>query len=287
MPMLLIKGHYEIVGTQPDGDTIHFQPDDPDEWDLIRGPRRVKRNAAGRGKLRMEAIDALETHYSQTGPEVHQPPPYANAAREELLDWVGFTDVVWGEDRKVASTEPASVPGFILTRGVDPSRRCIAFAGRGAAPAASGTQVLVDIPMLQTTLNHHLIATGLVYPLYYRNLFPDLRNEVTAAVQQAQAAPAKGVWTVDKTLAGARVTGISSITDSVVLFPKLFRRLVDYLNLGSPDLAGFPAYLDQEADRFVILSTGHFTTGLDEVVQVSGTTVKMTRPPTDLVFEED
>ncbi|MGW6982434.1 nuclease [Streptomyces sp. NPDC054932] len=293
MPMLLIKGQYEIVETQPDGDTIHFQPDKPDEWDLIGGPRRVKRNGAGRGKLRLEAIDSLETHYSRTGPVVAQPPPYAEAAREALLDWVGFTDVVWGADGKVASTVPASVPGFILTRGVDPSHRCIAFAGKGTPPAASGTQVFMDIPMLQTTLNHHLISEGLAYPLYYETLFHDLRNAVTAAVQQARSAPAKGVWKVDKTLTGATVTGLSSVIDTgtpaegAVVLPKLFRQLADYFNLGATDLAGFRAFLDQEADRYLILSTGQFTTGLDEVVAVDGTTLKMTRPPEDLVFQDE
>ena len=51
-------------------------------------------------------------------------------------------------------------------------------------------------------------------------------------------------------------------------------------------MAGFPAFLGQAADKFFILSTGHSTTGLDEVVQVSGNNVKMTRPIKDLVFDE-
>ncbi|MGZ9932514.1 nuclease [Streptomyces sp. NC-S4] len=288
MPMLLIKGSYEILGTDPDGDTIHFRPDNPDEWDLIGGPRKVKRNAAGRGKLRLEAIDALETHYSRTGPTVHQPLALANAARDAVLEWVGFTSVTRGSDGLVTASTPASVPGFVLTRGVDISRRCIAFAGRGEPPAASGTQVLVDVAMLELTLNHHLIKEGLVYPMYYNTLFHDLRNAITTATQKARTAtPPKGVWAEDSTVSGATVTGMSSITEHEVILPKLFRRLVDYLYLGDNDLSGFPAYLDQQADKFLILPTGQFTTGLDEVVQVSGTTVKMTRNPEDLVFDED
>jgi hypothetical protein len=35
-------------------------------------------------------------------------------------------------------------------------------------------------------------------------------------------------------------------------------------------MAGFPAFLDQAADKFFILSTGHSTTGLDAVVEVDG-----------------
>ncbi|WP_330300286.1 hypothetical protein [Streptomyces sp. NBC_00503] len=205
---------------------------------------------------------------------------------------MGFTDVQWGADGRVASTVPASVPGFVLTRGADPDNRCIAFACLGAHPAASGTHVNVDAALLQSTLNYHQISSGFTYPLYYQTLFHDLRDALTAAVLQAKAAPAKGVWAVDQTLNGATVTAMSSITDTgptaggAVLYPKLFRRLVEYLNLGSANLAGFPAFLSQKADKFMVLSTGQFTTGLDAVVDVAGTTVRMTRPPEDLVFQE-
>ncbi|MGW7440175.1 thermonuclease family protein [Streptomyces sp. NPDC054849] len=292
MAMLLIKGSYEIVETQPDGDTIAFRPDKTEEWDYVCGPYRVKRNGAGRGRLRLEGIDALETHFGRTGSEVAQPAPLPATAREELLRWVGFTSVAWGADGKVASTTPASVPGFIFTRGADPSNRCIAFAGRGSHPAASGTHVFVDSALLQSTLNYHLIDEGLVYPLYYRSLFHGLRNDLTVAAHRAKAA-GKGVWAADKTLSGATVTGLDSITDAgpvaedMVLWPKLFRRLVEYFSLGDTDLAGFRGYLDQEADNFLVVPTGQLTTGLDEVVEVSGTTVKMTRPPEDLVFMQN
>lgn len=112
-----------------------------------RQPRVTESNAVGArasgGRPARPLAFVTETHYSATGPEVGQPTPFAEAAREELLDWVGFTEVVWG------------------------------------------------------------------------------------------------------------------------------------------------AYLDQEADRFLILPTGQFTTCLDGVVGVSGTTVKMTRLPEDLVFQEE
>ena len=49
-------------------------------------------------------------------------------------------------------------------------------------------------------------------------------------------------------------------------------------------MAGFPAFLDQAVDKFFVLSTGHSTTGLDAVVEVSGNHAKMTRPIEDLVL---
>jgi hypothetical protein len=95
-----------------------------------------------------------------------------------------------------------------------------------------------------------------------------------------------GVWPEDKTTAGFDVTGLDALEDDVVIVPKLFRRLVDYLHLGDASMAGFPAFLDQDADRFFILSTGHSTTGLDAIVEVSGANVRMTVPIEDLVFDE-
>ncbi|MFI0990422.1 thermonuclease family protein [Streptomyces exfoliatus] len=289
MPMLLIKGSYHILNARPDGDTVHFTPDDMTEWNLVEGPHKVEHNASGRARLRLEAIDALETHYSRTGPEVHQPLKFGHAAQDELLRWLGFTSVTRDANEKVTAATPTSVPGWILTRGAAKDHRCIALAGRGTPPGTSGTQIFVDVPMLKTTVNHHLLATGLAYPTYYRSLFPDLRNELTAAVHQAQAAtPAKGLWSDDDTLNGATVTGMSSLTDDTgaVILPKLFRRLVDYLNLGSADLSGFPTFLDHAQDRFWILSTGQHTTGLDAVVEVSNSKVRMTHPSEDLVFED-
>jgi endonuclease YncB( thermonuclease family) len=62
----------------------------------------------------------------------------------------------------------------------------------------------------KTTANHHLISSGLVYPTYYRALFPDLRNELTNATAQARAA-GRGVWPEDRTTSGADVDGLGSL----------------------------------------------------------------------------
>ena len=283
MAMFLIAGSFRIKGAQPDGDSIRFTPNDPAHWDLITGPNKVKRNASGAAQLRMDAIDTLETHYGS--PRTHQPPELAHAAAAELLDWLGFTNVVRGQDETVTSSTPDTVVGFILTRSADLYGRCISFVGRGQAPDDSGTPVFVDVPILQTTANHHMISTGLAYPTYYRALFPDLRKELTAATEQARDSRL-GVWASDRTTAGANVTGLNALEDDIVIVPKLFRRLVDYLRLGDDSMAGFPAFLDQAADKFFILSTGHSMTGLDSIVEVNGNNMKMTHPIEEIVFDE-
>ncbi|CUM35795.1 thermonuclease family protein [Streptomyces gardneri] len=290
MPMLLIKGSYHLVNSRADGDTIPFMPDKKEEWDLVPGPHKVEHNTSGKAKLRLDAIDTLETHYSRNGnPEVHQPWLHARAARDALTDWLGFTTVDRLPDETVTAATPLTRPGWILTRGAGRDKRCIALAGKGTPPGISGTQIHVDEALLRTTFNHHILKEGLAYPTYYTNLFPDLRDELTAAVRQAQA-DNKGLWKDDDTLDGATVTDIDSLQDHAVILPKLFRRLADYLYLGDPDnadLTGFPAFLDQAADEFWIISTGHPTTGLDAIVEVIDSKVRMTHPSEDLVFVEN
>jgi hypothetical protein len=96
--------------------------------------------------------------------------------------------------------------------------------------------------VLRTTANHHLITQGLAYPTYYRALFPDLRNEFTAVAKQARDG-GLGVWASDATTSGADVTGLAALQNDIVIVPKLFRRLVDYLHLGDDSMARFPAFL--------------------------------------------
>ncbi|SED98542.1 thermonuclease family protein [Streptomyces sp. TLI_105] len=285
MPMLLIKGFYDIRGSQPDGDTVHFTAADPAEWSLVGGGggRAVEHSAVGRAKLRLDAVDALETHYGPS--RDHQPLQFAHAARDELLKSLGFTDVQRQPDETVTATTPETVPGFVLTRGTDVHGRCVALAGAGTPPGTSGLEIDVDVAVLRTTVNHHLLVEGLAYPTFYRSLFTSLRAEMAAVAVQAREAR-RGLWASDVTTAGAKITGLASLTDDVVILPKLFRRTVDYLRLAMP-LSCYPAFLAGVQDRYSVLSTGERRAGLHHIVEVTnGHTVRMTHQPEDLVFED-
>ncbi|MGW7517645.1 thermonuclease family protein [Streptomyces sp. NPDC054796] len=285
MPMLVIKGEYRVVGASPDGDSVRFYPDNPDQWRKV--PGRIRHNRSGGAQLRLDAIDALETHYRpEHGRELHQPREFGDKGAASLLGWLGFEDVERDERGIVTSARPEHSPGYVLTRGADKYGRCVALAGRGDAPGRSGDDIVVDADLLKETVNHHQIAEGLAYPTYYRKLFVDLREALTAASDAAREA-GKGLWPGDDTQRGAKIQGVDSLTEDAVLLPKLFRRLADYfaLNDGDVSLAGFKDYLEQREDRLFIISNGQ-STGFGTVVDVTDSTVRMNRPPTDLVFEE-
>jgi endonuclease YncB( thermonuclease family) len=287
MAMLVIEGTYRITGARPDGNSVRFYPANPADWDRVDGTYRVRRNNTGGAQLRLDGIDTLETHFPTTGGETHQPRRFGRAAAGELLDWLGFTSVTRNDRETVTDSEPEEVPGYIFTRTADIHGRCVAFAGKGAPPAKSGRRIHVDVAMVQRTVNFHQLTRGLAYPAFYRKLYPDLRDALTEVAVAARCEQV-GLWPKDFTQSGATVDRARALTDSLVILPKLFRRLVRYLVLGDGDLSlrGFRDYLDQRGDRLFVLTTGHWT-GLDSVVQVTDDdTVKLTVLPEEVVFEE-
>jgi hypothetical protein len=289
MPMLLIEGNYRVLNSQPDGDSIRFYPLNPDHWQLLPGNHRVEPNQAGGAQARFDGIDSLETHYPTSGGgfgTVNQPLQHGHAAASEALDWLGFTNVVRRADETVTASTPEFVPGYLITRTADRNGRCVAFLFRGAAPVASGSEIFLDVPLLEQSLNFHLLQLGLAYPTYYTKLFPDLRDAMTVAAQTARQ-NSLALWAEDVTTSGFTFLGPETIFEDVVILPKLFRRLMDYLALndGSSSLAGFKGYLEARDDRLIILSTGHVT-GFDFVVDVNGQQLLLNRPPEDLVFME-
>ena len=222
MPMLCLAGTYRIVATEPDGDSIRFYPDDPAQWERVPGPHAVQTNASGGAQIRLDGIDALETHYSPRGAgPLHQPLALAHDAAAELLRWLGFRGVQRDGEEVTAAT-PDRLPGFLLTRGADLYGRCVALAGRGDPPSRGGTQINVNLTLLRRTANHRLMATGLAYPTFYLKLYPDLRRELAKQAQQAR--PKTGVWALDRTQKGVEVESLATLTGDAVILPKLFRR---------------------------------------------------------------
>lgn len=77
----IVTGTFHVKGFQPDGDSIRFQTNDPANWDFFEWETE-KDKKEKRKQLRVESIDALETHYEG----YHQPCPFALAALESLLE---------------------------------------------------------------------------------------------------------------------------------------------------------------------------------------------------------
>ncbi len=293
MPMLLIKGSFKVSEkARPDGDTVPFIPDNVADWKLVPGCKPILPAVDGHANVRLEGIDALETHFEGNyGQEQHQPVDLAHQAADELLKWLGFTSVVRKADGTVTLT-PAGVPGFILTRGADIHGRCVALVGRGTPPGCTGYEINVDDDLLKKTANYYLLSVGLVYPTFYTGFPVSLRNVLATAAKQArESTPPLGVWAKDVTQSGVKIAGMASLTadDGAVILPKLFRRLKEYLDLNPTDssLACLPSYLGGGADRFHMPPTSKEIVGLQHAVEITnGSTVRMTHRPEEIIFVE-
>ena len=246
----------------------------------------VKRNATSAARLRLDGIDSLETHYTPaTAPEPTSPspwpaPPPTSCCPASASPTSGATPT-----RRSPPATPIRLPGS--SSPAAPTSTAAASPSSAADPHPAPRTRLVRHPGLRrrgcccappstTTSSAPDWPTPPITATCSRCCATSSPPTVTAA-QTAQ----RGVWAGDATTTGAAVTTATSLTDDVVILPKLFRRLADYLQLGAGDLSlvGLPAFLAQARDRFFILSTGHSTTGLDAIVEVTADTVLLTRFP--------
>ncbi|UPG73923.1 thermonuclease family protein [Roseomonas gilardii subsp. gilardii] len=286
MPFWSIPGRFHVTGYSPDGDSIRFAPDDPAQLGRLGG-FRPRINARGHVQLRIEAIDALETHYSPPsgGGVYHQPRRWAERAQELLLDFAGITGVVWDEGRNTVVSARDSTPGHILARSVEKNGRPVAFVHAGSSPFAVGEPVFLDTAYLAKSYNIIALRQGLAYPTFYTGLFRDLRDSLTAAVAQARTA-GLGLWPEDRTNAGFDADSLAVITDGACLLPKLFRRLVEYMSSYGTAL-GFREKMQQSREPVLDLTQQNFTHLDSFIEQAEGSTrIRLTRRPEELVFDE-
>jgi endonuclease YncB( thermonuclease family) len=289
MVMMLVKGSYRILGASPDGNSVRFYPDDPQVW--ASAGIAVRANAGGGVQLRLDAIDALETHYTPPHARVpwRQPTQLGQGAASRLLDLIGFSDVVRDDKGLVFSATPDQTRGYILTRFADKYGRAVATAFPGGRPgrAADGSGVFLDVEEMHKSVNYQLLAEGWVYPTFYSKLYVDLRADLAATTVRARDAK-KGLWDQDTTLAGFRLRSRTQLTNELVIMPKLFRRLAEYLTLdetGKVSLTGFPAFLAAHDDRLFTVATGQ-ATAFDTLIERKGQTLTLTLPPEQIVFQE-
>jgi hypothetical protein len=298
MSYTLLRGSFVIrypdlprQGPEPDGDTVKFRPDTPALVEAL--PRRsgTPPDINARGiSVRLEAIDALETHFGET----HQELAGANAARDELLRQLGFTNVVFFDDlpNKVLSADQDAVRGHVLSNGIDGNGRLIAFVYPGEHPGPDGMTVFVDEALVDQSLNAQLLAAGQAYPAFYATLPADLRTHLTKVSEAARAAqPPIGIWprsTADPN--GPATIANLDAAEQQVIWPKLFRRIVPYLAAGFPNFDGFDGWLradpvNRDDELFLIdkLERGN----MHDVVKGVGAQIQLTVWPEDFIISPD
>jgi hypothetical protein len=233
----------------------------------------------------------LEIHFQPSvkgGKRSHQPFALAAEARDFLTGRLGLNPVPYSPPNNTRVKPPVphdGTRGYILSRSLEIHGRPVAFVFAGNTFAPDGLPLQLSVPVLKKSLNYQLVANGEAYPLYYDTLFAELRNALTVAAMQARKAKGKtGFWAQDKTQVGLKVTTQLELENNGVIFPKLFRRLTDFL--ATPNNGGiskFSAWLKAKEEQVLDLDTNNFT-HFDNLVLVQNGKVKLTRLPERIVF---
>ncbi|WKN46303.1 lamin tail domain-containing protein [Tunicatimonas pelagia] len=297
MPYRLIKGEFHVhypdlplSGPEPDGDTIKFLPDNPSLVDALSASgRSATFNRRGMINLRFEGIDALETHFGDS----HQNLNWAEAARDELLARIGFTNIAFAErnPNKIASIDNHPQRGYVLANNLDTFGRIIAFVYVGDAEQVDGAQLFIEEAHVTRSLNYQLLEAGLAYPAFYTSLPTDLRK-ILAQLVRGKRPEGVGLWpeaTANTQQTASFTEGLAEI-EELVIWPKLFRRLVSYVGSGFTTLAQFDAWLREDPvnrDDRVLLPNGELGNMHDVIDVISPLQLRMNYEPEDLVIVPD
>jgi endonuclease YncB( thermonuclease family) len=259
LPFTLIKGQFVPTVGVPDGDSVRFRANDPIFWLKLEG-RRININFENRTvQTRFEGIDAIEKRAIE---------PLSTEAKNSMLSLINY-------DRNT-NPEPE---GYILARMTDTHGRPLCFAFSGIIDTNDGSDVFLDQPMLRNSVNYKQMEAGFAYPLYYNTLFRDLREVFNESLKSAKSS-SKGYWPTDATMTGVTVSDRSSLSTIKPIWPKLWRRLEEYLPTHG-NLDDFIMWLEEKGERVDILPIME-QRGLEDVVKVEDNHVSLTEVPENL-----
>lgn len=225
MSFILIKGTFHVVGYSPDGDSIRFQANNLENWSKLSGiPPELNEN--NHAQIRLIGIDSLETHFRQC----QQSFQWALSAANFLLESLEIEEVKWSEEKNIVISAKDKIEGFILVKKTDQHGRPLGFVFKGEIDYPDGEEFFLPLDLFFQSVNYQSLFYGQSYPTYYRGIAPTLRRKMTAAVNQARLEK-KGLWEFDLTNHGFSVWDLFKEEKMVVILPKLFRRLVAFLEI--------------------------------------------------------
>ncbi len=249
----------------------------------------MKRHPDGGITLRLDGIDALETHYLATGGlgVLRQPSPWSERAADALLTFLGFEKIRRHSDERIIDAWPLATRGAIALRRIDKYGRAVAFAFRGQFQLARSSGFELSAKVIRSSANWHQLRYGHAYPIFYQDMAPALMDVCSAATHAAQV-KGLGLWPHDRTHSGFALSSLDALKQEALLLPKLFRRLVDHVggNGGHLSLATFGSLLETKVG-IVRLWRQHCSVAFCDLVEIDGQTLRLMVAPDEIAFVED
>jgi hypothetical protein len=272
----VIKGRFFVAGYAPDADSIRFRATRPEHWEAFNW--KSQKNKLSRLKqLRFEGIDALETHYEES----HQPRAVGFAALEVLLRLLGIQELVYNLSLTRIHSAKDRTTGFIASQSLDVFDRPISLVFPQEAALPDGAELTLAQLPLDKCVNVRMTKMGLVYPTFYNGMDSGLLNFFTNLTILSRK-ELVGLWALDRTN-DFTLWNADTISQDVVILPKLFRRLTTFLQDCS-DFSQLPAYLQLKGDRVTLRSSGQ-TMSLGDLLQIDGRRIRCPVPLEELIFD--
>ncbi len=270
----VIAGTFHVKGFQPDGDSIRFQAINKANWNFLPA---AKLNKDGKAQLRIEAIDAMETHYEG----YHQPRPFALAALEALLQYLDISSVTYslGVTKIVDAVD--GKPGFIASACVDRYGRPVSYVFPSNTRLADGAVVDSSQLPLERSINFQLAREGLVYPTFYTTTDPMFVEKIRAVVRRARKTK-RGIWSIDRT-SDFSIWDARTLQDDILILPKLFRRLICFIDSYS-NFNELQTYLRKQKDNLQLIDGSKRDSLADLMEFVKATQIRMATPIEDILF---
>ena len=271
----VIKGTFHVRGYAPDGDSIRFQAERPEHWDFFSWTSAAARNRKKK-QLRIEAVDALETHYNG----FRQPGAFALAALEEMLALLDIHIEAYNLSLSKIMRARDGTPGFIAASKLDVYERPVSFVFQDSDSLSDGLELTAEELPYRESINYRLMKRGLVYPTFYKGLDDSLLQAFREVTRRARRA-SRGLWAIDRTR-GFTLWDRKTIQEDVLIMPKLFRRFVSFFRYRS-DIKVFKNLLKDNREKVLLLPDGT-PSSMDEIVAIDGNHYGLTVNPEDILF---
>lgn len=271
----IVAGTFHVKGFQPDGDSIRFQANKPENWDFFQWETEALK-ASKKKQLRVESIDALETHYEG----YHQPRPFAIAALESLLELLNIKSVTYSLSVTQIVDADDGKAGFIASATTDNFGRPVSYLFPKNAKLNDGDVMDSATLPIEDSINFQLAREGLVYPTFYTTTDRIFAEKIRAVVARARKTK-RGIWSIDKT-PDFTLLDIRALQEDILLMPKLFRRLVGFFDNYS-DFGKLEEYMKKQRDNLVLWD-GTKKKSMADLMKITGRRIQMTTPVEDILF---
>jgi len=274
----VIAGTFHVKGFSPDGDSIRFQAKDQSHWEFFKwkGDAAAKKDDK-RKQLRVESIDALETHYEG----YHQPRTFALAALESLLEMIGIKNVIYSLSQTKIVDADDGKSGFIASASIDPFGRPVSYLFPKSANLTDGAIMDSNSLPIEDSLNFELAREGLVYPTFYIGTDRVFAEKIRAVVARARKTK-RGIWSIDRT-SDFTLYDIRTLQEDILILPKLFRRLVKFFDNNS-DFGMLSAYMKRQKDKLELWD-GTKKDSLADLMKIGGRRIQLKMHPEDILFK--